>query len=45
MPSSLSSGSLSEEKREGTMSDVLFLVITVSLVWVSVIYTRRCDRI
>jgi len=27
------------------MSDVLFLAITVFLVWVSVIYTRRCDRI
>jgi len=27
------------------MWDVIFLVATIVLFWVSILYTRRCDRI
>jgi len=27
------------------MWDVIFLVATVVLFWISILYTRRCDRI
>jgi len=27
------------------MMDILFLVVTAALFWLSVLYTRRCDRI
>jgi len=27
------------------MWDLIFLVVTVFLFWISVVYTRRCDRI
>jgi len=27
------------------MWDLIFLAVTVFLFWISVIYTRRCDRI
>jgi len=27
------------------MMDILFLAVTVLLFWLSVLYTRRCDRI
>jgi len=27
------------------MLDLIFLAVTVLLFWVSVVYTRRCDRI
>jgi len=27
------------------MLDVIFLVATIVLFWLSVVYTRRCDRI
>jgi hypothetical protein len=31
--------------KERAMWDVVFLVATVVLFWISILYTRRCDRI
>jgi len=27
------------------MGDLLFLAVTVFLFWISVVYTRRCDKV
>jgi hypothetical protein len=31
--------------KERAMWDMVFLVATFALFWISILYTRRCDRI